>query len=60
MLSNHKAWQPDLTKHPAHAKIKVTTCDLTRGWENLVEFFIDRGKPLADYYAYAIKTISSQ
>ena len=34
MLSNHEPWQPGLTNHSASVKIKVTTGDLTRGWEN--------------------------
>ena len=60
MLSNRSPWQPVLTNHSAFAKIKVTTSNLTCSWENLVDYSPTGNETLADYYGYAIKTISSQ
>ena len=60
MLSNHDAWQPDLTNHSASAKIKLTTSNLTCSWENLVDYPPTGKHTLAGYRAYAIKNISSQ
>ena len=45
MPSNHAAWQPSLTIHPASAKIKLTTVGLTQRLGELGNYFDNRSNP---------------
>jgi hypothetical protein len=61
MPSNHHAWQPSLTNHSASAKIKVTTSDLTRGWEQKSDYFSNRSIIKRQIlHKHKIKRLSSQ
>lgn len=45
MPSNHDAWQPSLTIHPASVKIELTTVGLTQRLGELGNYFDNRSNP---------------